>query len=76
MIFLTFAQKCRSRVKEHRYDFFNKMRTISEDDKKEQIESIIRKQISEMELDLQLQELIFQEIQQEAEQWYILANQK
>jgi hypothetical protein len=45
------------------------MRQISEEDKKEKFDSIIREEISEMEQDLQLQELIFQEIKQEAEQW-------
>jgi hypothetical protein len=51
-------QKCRIHVKEQRFNLFNKMRMITEEDKKHFV-SIIREGISEMEEDLELQELIF-----------------
>lgn len=61
-------EKCRLRIKEARSDHLLRKRNIVQEEKA-LLESIVRQELSELEQDIQLQELIFQELIAEADEW-------
>uniref|UniRef100_A0A182WGN6 RPA_interact_C domain-containing protein n=1 Tax=Anopheles minimus TaxID=112268 RepID=A0A182WGN6_9DIPT len=61
-------EKCRIRIKEARNDQFLKKRNIIQEEKTF-LESIVREELSELEHDIALQELIYKELMQDTEQW-------
>ncbi|XP_035779218.1 RIP-like protein [Anopheles albimanus] len=61
-------EKCRIRIKEARNDQFLRKRNIAKEEKAF-VESIVREQLSELEQDIALQELIYQELMQDADEW-------
>uniref|UniRef100_A0A182SID8 RPA_interact_C domain-containing protein n=1 Tax=Anopheles maculatus TaxID=74869 RepID=A0A182SID8_9DIPT len=61
-------EKCRIRIKEARNDQFLKKRNIIQEEKSF-LESIVREELSELEHDIALQELIYKELMQDTEQW-------
>uniref|UniRef100_A0A182M7B1 RPA-interacting protein C-terminal domain-containing protein n=1 Tax=Anopheles culicifacies TaxID=139723 RepID=A0A182M7B1_9DIPT len=61
-------EKCRIRIKEARNDQFLKKRNIIQEEKTF-LESIVREELSELEHDIELQELIYKELMQDTEQW-------
>ncbi|XP_058060146.1 RIP-like protein [Anopheles bellator] len=61
-------EKCRIRIKESRNDQFLRKRNIAKEEKAF-VESIVREELSELEQDIALQELIYQELIQDADQW-------
>ncbi|XP_040163007.1 RIP-like protein [Anopheles arabiensis] len=61
-------EKCRIRIKEARNDQFLKKRNILLEEKSF-LASIVREELSELEHDIALQELIYKELMEDAEQW-------
>uniref|UniRef100_A0A182K780 RPA_interact_C domain-containing protein n=1 Tax=Anopheles christyi TaxID=43041 RepID=A0A182K780_9DIPT len=61
-------EKCRIRIKEARNDQFLKKRNILQEEKSF-LASIVREELSELEQDIALQELIYKELMEDAEQW-------
>uniref|UniRef100_A0A182NBW2 RPA_interact_C domain-containing protein n=1 Tax=Anopheles dirus TaxID=7168 RepID=A0A182NBW2_9DIPT len=61
-------EKCRIRIKEARSDQFLRKRNIFKEEKSF-LESIVREELSELEHDIALQELIYDELMQDTEQW-------
>ncbi|XP_050078557.1 RIP-like protein [Anopheles maculipalpis] len=61
-------EKCRIRIKEARNDQFLKKRNIIQEEKTF-LETIVREELSELEHDIALQELIYKELMQDTEQW-------
>lgn len=61
-------EKCRLRIKEARNDNLLRKRNILQEEKAF-LESIVRQELSELEQDIQLQELIFQELIAETDEW-------
>ncbi|XP_052897481.1 RIP-like protein [Anopheles moucheti] len=61
-------EKCRIRIKEARNDQFLKKRNIMLEEKSF-LESIVREELSELEHDIALQELIYKELMEDTEQW-------
>ncbi|XP_049279563.1 RIP-like protein [Anopheles funestus] len=61
-------EKCRIRIKEARNEQFLKKRNIIEEEKNF-LESIVREELSELEHDIALQELIYKELMEDTEQW-------
>lgn len=61
-------EKCRLRIKEARSDHLLRKRNIVQEEKA-LLESIVRQELSELEQDIELQELIFQELIAEADEW-------
>ncbi|XP_053676339.1 RIP-like protein [Anopheles nili] len=61
-------EKCRIRIKEARSDQFLRKRNILEEEKAF-LETIVREELSELEHDIALQDLIYSELIQETEQW-------
>ncbi|XP_058815984.1 RIP-like protein [Topomyia yanbarensis] len=61
-------EKCRLRIKEARNDHLLRKRNIANEEKA-LLESIVRQELSEIEKDIELQELIFQELIAETNEW-------
>ncbi|XP_062551530.1 RIP-like protein [Armigeres subalbatus] len=61
-------EKCRLRIKEARSDHLLRKRNIVQEEKA-LLESIVRQELSELEQDIALQELIFQELIAETDEW-------
>ncbi|XP_058455754.1 RIP-like protein [Malaya genurostris] len=61
-------EKCRLRIKEARNDHLLRKRNIVNEEKA-LLESIVRQELSEIEKDIELQELIFQELIAETNEW-------
>uniref|UniRef100_A0A0P6IVA7 RPA-interacting protein C-terminal domain-containing protein n=1 Tax=Aedes aegypti TaxID=7159 RepID=A0A0P6IVA7_AEDAE len=61
-------EKCRLRIKEARSDLLLRKRNIVQEEKA-LLESIVRQELSELEKDIELQELIFQELIAETDEW-------
>uniref|UniRef100_A0A182P337 RPA_interact_C domain-containing protein n=1 Tax=Anopheles epiroticus TaxID=199890 RepID=A0A182P337_9DIPT len=61
-------EKCRIRIKEARSDQFLRKRNILQEEKSF-LASIVREELSELEQDIALQELIYKELMQDAEEW-------
>ncbi|XP_055640489.1 RIP-like protein [Toxorhynchites rutilus septentrionalis] len=61
-------EKCRLRIKEARNEQIFRKRNIVQEEKA-LLESIVRQELSELEKDIELQELIFQELISETNEW-------
>ncbi|XP_058124602.1 RIP-like protein [Anopheles ziemanni] len=61
-------EKCRIRIKEARKDEFLRKRNIAQEERAF-LESIVREELSELEHDIALQDLIYKELMQDTEQW-------
>uniref|UniRef100_A0A8D8B6H4 RIP-like protein n=1 Tax=Culex pipiens TaxID=7175 RepID=A0A8D8B6H4_CULPI len=68
-------EKCRIRIKEARNEHLFQKRNIIQEEK-ELLETIVRQELSELEQDIQLQELIFQELIVDADEWLFAEYEK
>uniref|UniRef100_A0A1Q3EY54 RPA-interacting protein C-terminal domain-containing protein n=1 Tax=Culex tarsalis TaxID=7177 RepID=A0A1Q3EY54_CULTA len=68
-------EKCRLRIKEARNQHLFQKRNIIQEEK-ELLETIVRQELSELEQDIQLQELIFRELIAETDEWLFAEYEK
>lgn len=64
-------EKCRSRVREARQTKFDGIRGVGKSVGNTLVEKILREELADLEADINLQEIIFQELIDEVDEWFV-----